>query len=36
MDFLARIRNMEDFDPQRFYIHGEPTENNVVFFYESG
>lgn len=27
---------MDDFNPDRFYLYGEETENNVVFFYESG
>lgn len=33
---LVRIRNMEDFDPNRYYIYGQETDNNVIFFYESG
>jgi hypothetical protein len=35
MDFLVRIRNMDDFDDNRYYLPGEETENNIVFYYES-
>jgi hypothetical protein len=35
MDFLVRLKNTSDFDKNRFYLLGEETENNIVFYYES-
>jgi len=35
MDFLVRMRNFEDFDPERYYLYGEETSNNILFYYES-